>query len=165
MKAGAAYLRKVLRSESRRKCRYVITGDETWLVLNYSSSSRWIPIREPPPTVPKFIISSKKNHAHCLLLWSWSSSWVLIQTAPQDEFTLLHRNCLEAIKRNGKPGKLVPKNRYLLYFDNVPPHRCRPADTFLDSTCFRPLIPPSYNPDLAPSDFFLFGFLKGRLKR
>jgi transposase len=52
----------------------------------------------------------------------------------------------------------------LLHFDNASPHRSRATQAFLQENDLDILPAPAYSPDLAPSDFFLFGYLKGELK-
>jgi hypothetical protein len=52
----------------------------------------------------------------------------------------------------------------LLHFDNAPAHRSGKTKGFLKKEKVGVLSAPPYSPDLAPSDFFLFGFLKQQLK-
>jgi hypothetical protein len=52
----------------------------------------------------------------------------------------------------------------VLRFDNAPSHKSKMTKTFLKEAGISTLSAPPYSPDLAPSDFFLFGFLKTQLK-
>jgi len=48
-----------------------------------------------------------------------------------------------------------------LHLDNAKPHL---ANTEIIDLGFERLVHPAYSSDLAPSDFFLFGFLKTKLR-
>jgi hypothetical protein len=65
------------------------------------------------------------------------------------------------------PAKIVPSVTpppLLLHFDNAPSHKSKLTQAFLQNMKVEILSSPAYSPDLAPCDFFLFGFLKGYLK-
>ena len=55
-------------------------------------------------------------------------------------------------------------HRVLLFHDNAPVHRADVAHAALHETGFREIPHPPYTPDLAPSDFYLFRYLKPHLK-
>jgi histone-lysine N-methyltransferase SETMAR len=48
----------------------------------------------------------------------------------------------------------------LLHADNARAHIARKCQAFYTENRLRPAVHPPYSPDLAPSDFFLFGHLK-----
>jgi histone-lysine N-methyltransferase SETMAR len=55
--------------------------------------------------------------------------------------------------------------RYLVSdADNARPHLAQKCGTRCAETGLRPAIHPPYSPDLASSDFFLFGYVKHRLQ-
>jgi transposase len=51
--------------------------------------------------------------------------------------------------------------KLMLRMDNASPHRARGSCKCLKKFRIRPIRHPPYSPDLAPSDFYLFGKLKG----
>ncbi len=51
-----------------------------------------------------------------------------------------------------------------LLHDNAPVHMADVAQVALHEAGFRQLQHPPYSPDLAPSDFYLFRYLKPHLK-
>ncbi|GFW43068.1 mariner Mos1 transposase [Trichonephila clavipes] len=57
----------------------------------------------------------------------------------------------------------VKKKKVLFHQDNAPCHKSMNSMTKLHELGFELLLHPPYNPDLAPSDFFLFSDLKKRL--
>ena len=55
--------------------------------------------------------------------------------------------------------------RLFVHFDNAPCHNSKLTKEFLQTLPFIRIPHPPYSPDLAPCDFYLFGFLKTRLKK
>jgi transposase len=51
--------------------------------------------------------------------------------------------------------------KLMLHLDNATPHRARATRECLKQFRIRPIRHPLYSSDLAPSDFYLFGELKG----
>jgi transposase len=54
--------------------------------------------------------------------------------------------------------------RFFLHLDNARPHRSNVATQTATRLGLTILPHPPYSPDIAPSDFYLFGLLKGKLK-
>ena len=63
-------------------------------------------------------------------------------------------------KLTSERPKLLGSGLYL-HLDNTRPHF---ADGEIEKLGFRRMPHPPYSPDLAPSDFFLFGYLKNQLQ-
>jgi hypothetical protein len=51
----------------------------------------------------------------------------------------------------------------MIHLDNASPHNSRRCQECLEAHRVTRLQHPPYSPDLSPSDFFLFGYLKERL--
>jgi transposase len=71
--------------------------------------------------------------------------------------------CLQPLKlllaqREGGPDK------FLLHMDNARPHTAHLTKEFLADSPFEVLPQPPYSPDVAPSDFYMFGAMKSKLK-
>ena len=56
------------------------------------------------------------------------------------------------------------KRRLILHMDNAKPHRGKIVDEFIEASHLRKAPHPEYSPDVAPSDFFLFGYVKHKLE-
>lgn len=56
------------------------------------------------------------------------------------------------------------KQQMLLHFDNAPSHNAKVVESFIAKTTFERIPHPPYSPDLAPSDFGLFGTVKDYFK-
>ena len=52
------------------------------------------------------------------------------------------------------------KQQILLHFDNEPSHNAKVVESFIAKITFERIPHPPYSPDLAPSDFGLFGTVK-----
>ena len=56
------------------------------------------------------------------------------------------------------------RQSYYIHFDNASSHTAKSTIQYCESKNHRILPHPPYSPDLAPSDFFLFGYIKGKCK-
>jgi hypothetical protein len=63
-----------------------------------------------------------------------------------------------------QPDQKHPLWRVVIHADNAHIHTSKIADEYLESHRVLHADHPLYSPDLAPSDFFLFEFIKGQLK-
>ena len=133
----------------------VYTEDETWIYFDNPRTSMWVLNGSPKPTKPRQNIASKK----CMIAVFWSRKGIAsITKLPEDktfnrEF-FLDNAFHEFIHTNNI-------NNIIVHFDNARPHL---IDDFLNTYKIRRLPHPPYSPDLAPSDFFLFGYLKMKLE-
>ena len=57
-----------------------------------------------------------------------------------------------------------PLGKSLLHMDNASPHNAETVRSLLSRTSFLRICHPPNSPDLAPSDFWLFGYLKQKLE-
>jgi hypothetical protein len=68
-------------------------------------------------------------------------------------------NIIEALKQGIYPEGRVPGTiRYTVHFNNAPVHDAEQVQRKLEECQFRGLEHPRYSPDLAPGDFFFFGY-------
>ena len=107
---------------------------------------------------------SKENNGNCFLGQSWCSS--LFETLQPRETINAARYCQtldklrEAIRRK-RPGQLT--NGVILQHDNAIPHTARVTQGWLEKYGWEILPHQPHSPDLAPSDYHLFGPLKREL--
>ena len=155
--------RKMISSiESMDDISYLFTQDETWLYMEYGRRHMWLKSGMKPPVVEKRHIASKKT----MISVSFSPVGLFKITAlPKNQnfnkafyvdnvLSDLH-NYLGGNKRSN-----VSKN-VVLHTNNAPSHR---VDDELHNLGINRLVHPPYTPDLAPCDFFLFGYIKMRLE-
>ena len=73
-------------------------------------------------------------------------------------------NILQKIDEAYKGFPERAKRRITLHFDNVRPHTARKVKEYMSSHRMKRAPHPPYSPDIAPSDFYLFGYIKENLK-
>ena len=71
---------------------------------------------------------------------------------------------LEQINSQTSVDREILKRNLILHFDNARPHISKKVKEYLDQNDIKRAPQPPYSPDIAPSDFFLFGYLKDNLK-
>ncbi|UYV72145.1 hypothetical protein LAZ67_9001957 [Cordylochernes scorpioides] len=85
------------------------------------------------------------------------------QTINQQYYLDVLRRLREAVRQK-RPKKWHPKN-WLLHHDNALPHTAVTVQLYLAKHEIDSLPQPSYSPELAPNDFFLYPKIKKVLKR
>jgi len=163
-----------LENTPRKERCNILTADETWVYYDNPILSIWQRSGMPRPNHQKKNIASKK----LMMTVIWSISGIhLIDFLPRDEkfnkdyfasffFKLNFSNNvdnvmsnLESIFREKRPKRICKGLK--LHLDNAKPHLIQEK---FDSLGILRLPHPPYSPDLAPSDFFLFGLLKNKLE-
>jgi hypothetical protein len=75
------------------------------------------------------------------------------------------KNVIELLERVVCPNdRKAGTIRHVLHFDNVPVHNAERVQRKLEGCSFRPLERQPYSLDLAPLDFFLFGYLHEKMQ-
>jgi hypothetical protein len=64
--------------------------------------------------------------------------------------------------RNEEPG--MAGQKLIVYSHNACPHTARQTRDFIEADGMEQALHPPYSPILAPSDFYLFGYLRDRLQ-
>jgi hypothetical protein len=161
---GAEQLLDVLQAQERCLFRDLITGDETWVYVDVKPGTIWLPANAEPSVRVKRTIASEK----CILIIFWGIHWVhTLLLAPKREHSrfaiLLRRSAQSARSENAAKFQKAHKLLTLIHMDNAKAHAVRATQDKLDVSRFKRMPQPLYSPDIAPSDFFLFGWLKTRL--
>ena len=148
--------------------RRIVTTDETWLPY-YNSETKaqsmsWVKPGETPPVKAKATPSAGK----VMMTVFWDCEGLIeISYLPRGEtinadYYIEQLNRLHAALKKSRPGKL--HQRILLQHDNARPHTAKKTIAALREKNWELLPHPPYSPDLAPSDFWLFGPLKSGLR-
>ena len=56
------------------------------------------------------------------------------------------------------------KRKIVIHADNARPHSAKTVKYFVDLNNMKVAPHPPYSPDIAPSDFYLFGYMKDQMK-
>jgi [histone H3]-lysine36 N-dimethyltransferase SETMAR len=154
--------------EGEQFLRRIITGDETWVHQfepeNKQQSLQWRHVKSPPPRKFKAVPSMKKVMATVF----WDASGVLLidhlpngQTINADRYIATLKKLKRNIRRK-RPG--LRDDQVLLLHDNARSHSALRTQEAIQKLGWTTLPHPPYSPDLAPSDFHLFGMMKKGLK-
>ncbi len=149
-------------------CLHVVTGDETWLHYydpeTKQQSMQWKHQHSPPPK--KFRVQPSAGKVMATIFWD-AKGVIHIDYMPP-KTTINGQYYGELLKRlhdsiKEKRRGMLSRGIWLLH-DNAPVHMADVAQAALREAGFRQLQHPAYSPDLAPSDFYLFRYLKPHLK-
>ena len=154
-------LYKILSTTEKNKRYLILTCDESWFNWENPYFSVWKKIGSSTPVNPKLNIARKK--LMICVVWSFNGFFSLTSLPKGHKFNkdFFIGTVLNQLKCDF--AKIQPKNRtkgIKLHMDNARPHF---VDEKLKEFGIKRLIHPPYSPGLAPSDFFLFGYLKNQL--
>ena len=147
----------------------LVTVDETWVHYykpeNKAQSRQWVGPGSPRPK--KFKTQPSAGKVMVTVFWDANGVIMLDFLPKRSTITGVHyANLLDQLrtaiceKRRGKHSKGV-----LLQQDNARVHTCEVATDAIELSVYELIPYPTYSPDLAPSDFFLFPNLKKDIRR
>jgi histone-lysine N-methyltransferase SETMAR len=155
----------IFQQDQQNNFERIITGDESWFYLQYANESAWAESRDQLPVR----VSQKINTEKCLIsvLWSANGIHALLDVPKGDSYN--SRFFCEAVMPSVVSNICSHARRkslkgFYVHLDNASPHNSYQSNECLLATKARRIPQPAYSPDLAPSDFFLFGFLKQKLR-
>ena len=138
-----------------------MTLDEAWFYFVNQHEQIWLPEDEDPPTIARPMISSAKT----MLTVVWNPhGFHVVKVLPKGcKWTSQYyiENILPEICALRVAGD---RRRLVVHADNARPHVSRKVKEYLEGQSLRTAPHPPYSPDLAPSDFFLFGDVKRMLQ-
>jgi len=133
-----------------------VTGDGSWLSLQTNQRMQWVFPGEHRPVHATKQISDKK----IMLTVFFSTRGFHCVAFLDDGRTIDTDYC---ISRFEEVDRSLNGCNFFLHMDNARHHHANRAKTWLEEHGATIMQHPPYSPDLAPSDFWLFGFLKGKL--
>ena len=142
----------------------VITCDESWFYHEYSPEGRWAKTAEEVAPRAKLSIGSKKTML--TVFWGIKGFYLIDFMESGKRFDssyacLLLSRLDESLKKNPSSHGLRGMR---IHWDNARPHVSASTRDMVKSLGAQILPHPPYSPDLAPSDFFLFGHVKRLLR-
>jgi histone-lysine N-methyltransferase SETMAR len=145
----------------------LVTGDETW-VHHYQpetkrASMQWKHLDSPTPT--KFRVLPSAGKVMATVFWDMKGVLLIeFQERGRSVTAASYCSLLERLKtaiRNKRKGLLT--QGVILLHDNARPHTAHLTVEAIDNLGLEVLPHPPYSPDLAPSDYHLFGPMKKML--
>jgi transposase len=155
---------EILEPTSSNKWRYVITEDESWIYRDNNIRGMWAHDRDEIPRSVRHSVCSKKTMISVYFSRYGFESIEYVRQGQNynseffADFVLTNLEYKLAIRR----PKLRAKNVYL-HVDNARPHTAKRSIARIEELHFKRLPHPPYSPDIAPCDFYLFGYLKEKL--
>jgi len=146
---------------SRRDLMNVLTADECWIKLVYPSTGQWAGCRED--VEPRIRANQSTGKVHVTMIWGLRGL-LLLDHAPRG-VSLDTRRFKDTVFPKLKDAALEwrPKSgltEFILHWDNAPFHRSKDTRDIFVRENLVTLPHPPYSPDLAPSDLYLFGYIK-----
>lgn len=146
----------------------IVTTDETWLPYynpeTKAQSMTWVKKGEKPPVKAKSAPSVGK--VMVTVFWDCEGLIEISYLPPGQtinaDYYIAQLDHLHQALKSERPGKL--HRRILLQHDNARPHTARKTLAAIRDKNWELLPHPPYSPDLAPSDFWLFGPMKNALR-
>ena len=157
-------LSKLLRKVFHHNYKFIITLDQSWFYLNTDYERQWLPPDADRPEKERVMISSKKIMV--TIVWN-TSGMLLIDMLPKgvkynSDYYINHilRPLVEILDNDPDHSR----EKFVIHADNAKPHTSKKTVEFFEENKIKKAIHPSYSPDVAPTDFFQLGYIKGRLQ-
>jgi hypothetical protein len=163
--ASAHNMLAILQEAERTGFRFVFTGDESWFFLKTSTDLMWLPPGSSAPSCPRSTIASEKVMVS--IFWSGAGFRIVDALPKGDHMTAQHmlERILQPLEQSiVDQFRSIERHRVFIHMDNSRVHTAKIVKDFLSSSIFLELPHPPYSSDIAPSDFYLFGTVKGKLK-
>jgi histone-lysine N-methyltransferase SETMAR len=151
-----------LERRTDRNLSNVYPGDEIWIYLDNPRTSMWIGADVPRPTRVRRTVFSMKR-----MFWidfSRTGIGAVVMLPAQQSFNkdFFTGTVVLRLAEDREPTRPKLKaHGTFLHLDNAPPHH---TSEKYDEYGIKRLPHPPYSPDLAPSDFWFFGYLKQSLE-
>ncbi len=144
----------------------IVTGDESWIYAyepeSKQQSTVWVFQDEPNPTKVVRARSTSKQMVACFFGKTGHVATVPLEqrrTVNSEWYTTI---CLPVVFQEIR--KTNRQRRITLHQDNASSHTSAQTTAFLSTQNIELMGHPPYSPDLAPNDFFLFPYVKNKLR-
>ena len=155
----------VLRVQKRKGFHRILTGDESWFYLQYDHKHVWSISKEEVPERVSQKIQTKK--IMLTVIWNIDQFYIINLMKNNENFNseyFIH-NVIKPLENKLYPqGKKPQETSYIIHIDNARPHNSHKATESIVKCGFKRAPHPPYSPDLSPSDFYLFGYIKNQLE-
>jgi hypothetical protein len=143
-----------------------LTGDESWFFCHKPNSQIWLPPDAKTPEVARQLINTPKIMV--TVFWNPTGLYVnrflesgtSVNSAYFSEYVLGDIQLLPVLQKARQQ-----KKKFILHMGNSPGHKSPIVTEQIDSLCLALAPHPQHSPDLAPLDFFIFGYLKEKMIR
>jgi len=162
---GARNLLEFLGAQGPRQRDHVITDDQSWIFVRNKPDGCWV--QEDCPRPCKAKPSQGEEKVMLTVLFSRRRIWVVNFLPAGLTFTAEYMVKGVLADLEAEVLKTKPKNGlhgWWIHLDNCTSHRAALTQDYIAGLGMLSLPHPPYSPDISPSDFALFGWLKAHLK-
>ena len=145
--------------------RNIVTGDQSWITIYTPNSGKWVLIDEESPEEANITIGVQK--IMLTVIWGVNGMYVIDFLPPSTPYNSSYfiTNVLDILNEKRNDIWSQSQNKQIwLHLDNSMVHNSRACSQKIEQIGFKRAPHPPYSPDIAPSDYYLFGYLKGQLK-
>jgi histone-lysine N-methyltransferase SETMAR len=157
-------LLSILTKQQRRSWIDIVTLDESWFYLHTDHERIWLQPDEPVPERERHTVQSEKM----MLTIVWNpNGFHHIDVLPKGlKFNASYyvTHILEPLRNWREAQPDTGNQKLIIHADNARPHTAKMTLEFLVQNGMERAPHPPYSPDLAPSDFYLFGYIKHLLR-
>ena len=156
---------QVLQKSKHNSYRNIITGDQSWFIYNYSRKGKWVLADDEAPVYSKSQIIIEKMMI--TVIWGVFGTYILDELPEGEHLNSTYFVDHILIPLEEQADAIWPKRKdrkIWLHLDNCAVHNSMYTQKKIQQSSFRRAPHPPYSPDIAPSDFLLFGYVKGQLQ-
>jgi histone-lysine N-methyltransferase SETMAR len=135
----------------------IVTLDESWFYLSTDHEMIWLQSGEKVPERERHVIQSKE--LMLTIVWNPSGFHLLNVLLAGCKFNSNHyvTNIIGPIAGWRRVQAGASRRKLIIHADNARPHVAKLTEQFQEHNSMKRGPHPAYSPDLAPSDFYLFG--------
>ena len=155
---------KILHRHERNNFRSILTMDETPIYLSNRGKKGWIEEGEEVPQ--RLNDKCWRDKFNLTIMWGTSGFAVvdaLDRKASMNTSYLCDTIFEKAIAWCQNKRKVSGATSFIFHMDNARSHTSKATCEYMTEHGMDRMPHPPYSPDLAPCDFFLFGYIKNRL--
>lgn len=156
---------EVLEKSKHHAYRNIITGDQSWFLYQYHPKGKWCIESEERPEFE----DDQTCHQKIMLtiIWGVWGFYIVDYLIPGNSYnsSYFKENIFDPLVE--KKGEIWPNSsgkKIWLHLDNCRVHNSKLMTQEIEQSPFKRAPHPPYSPDLAPSDFYLFGKIKKQLE-
>ena len=158
-------LYQVIIKSKKNSYRDLITGDESWFLYNYAPKGAWTIDSETHPLFESQLICSEKMMI--TIVWGVWGIYIideLPENTTMDSNYFINNILIPLYEQKNNIWPNSGRRKIWLHIDNASVHNSNMTKEKIQNTCFKRAPHPPFSPDVAPSDFFLFGYVKEKLR-
>ena len=155
---------QVLKKSKHNSYRNIITGDQSWFIYSYPPDGAWVLQGDEAPFFSDDHICIEKMMI--TVIWGVWGTYIVDELPEREHLNSKYfvEHILWPLKE--QKDQIWPrrgKHKIWLHLDNCRVHNSKFTQNAIEKSGFKRPPHPAYSPDIAPSDFFLFGYVKGKL--